>query len=231
MSGQVHVINAEDSMCSNFVRDETPYMYHEDSVEDIQFSPTEPEVFGTCSVDGTVQIVDMRAGLKKQSQLKIHAHECDVNVISWNSRSANLLATGGDEGAFKVWDLRFPKDLPITNILWHTEPITSIQWQTGDEWGIAVSSSDNRMSIWDLSVEPDDQNKDEDVNVPDQLMFVHQGQDELKEIRWHPYYKDIVLTTANNGFNIFKPALDEEESEAGDDNELDFFPDPINHNE
>jgi len=147
--GLINVISAKDEMCSDFVRDEKPYAYHNESVEDINFSPTEPEVFASCSVDGTVQIVDMRENNKKKSQLTINAHECDVNVISWNKKAANLLASGADDGSFKVWDMRFPKDEAITNILWHTEPITSIEWQPHDEWSLAVGSADNRVSIWD----------------------------------------------------------------------------------
>jgi ribosome assembly protein RRB1 len=78
-------------------------------VEDINFSPTESEVFASCGVDGTIQIVDMRVGDKRKSQLKIDAHDCDINVISWNKKTANLIASGGDDGAFKVWDIRFSK--------------------------------------------------------------------------------------------------------------------------
>ena len=78
-------------------------------MEDINFSPTESEVFASCGVDGTIQIVDMRVGDKKKSQLKIDAHDCDINVISWNKKTANLIASGGDDGAFKVWDIRFSK--------------------------------------------------------------------------------------------------------------------------
>lgn len=51
-----------------------------------------------------------------------------------------------------------------------------------------MASCDNRVSIWDLSVEPDDDMKEENVNVPDQLMFVHQGQQDIKEIRYFLNY-------------------------------------------
>jgi len=195
----VNVVNAKDESLSDFARDSKPYQYHEESVEDINFSPNEPDVFATCSVDGTIQIVDMRVGDKKKSQLTIESHECDVNVISWNKKTANLIASGGDDGSFKVFDIRYAKEPPITNILWHTAPITSIEWQMGDEWCLAVGSSDNRVSIWDLSVEPDDEcgtmdegkKAKDNVNVPDQLMFVHQGQDDVKEIRWHPVFEEV----------------------------------------
>lgn len=36
------------------------------------------------------------------------AHDCDVNVISWNQHkdARFLLASGDDKGEFKIWDLR-----------------------------------------------------------------------------------------------------------------------------
>jgi ribosome assembly protein RRB1 len=67
---------------------------------------------------------------------------------------------------------------------WHTEPITSIAFQPNEESVIAVASEDNRLSIWDMSVE----NEEEDPEIPNELMFLHQGQDEIKEIKFHPIY-------------------------------------------
>jgi len=34
------------------------------------------------------------------------AHDCDVNVISWNTQIKFLLASGDDKGEFRIWDLR-----------------------------------------------------------------------------------------------------------------------------
>jgi len=34
--------------------------------------------------------------------------------------------------------------------------------------------------------------KEENVNVPDQLMFVHQGQQDVKEIQWHPCLEEVL---------------------------------------
>ena len=55
------------------------------------------------------------------------AHSSDVNVISWNINYPNLVASGSDDCSFKVWDLRYvDKNTPLTDIVWHTAPITSL---------------------------------------------------------------------------------------------------------
>ena len=47
-----------------------------------QWSPTEADVFASCSVDQTLRIWDARR--KDSSVISIKAHDSDVNVISWN---------------------------------------------------------------------------------------------------------------------------------------------------
>jgi ribosome assembly protein RRB1 len=88
--------------------------------------------------------------------------------------------TGGDDAMVKVWDLRMckgkGKDEELLCFNWHTEPITSIGFQPNEESVIAVASEDNRLSLWDMSVE----NEEEDPEVPNELMFLHQGQEEIK---------------------------------------------------
>lgn len=83
-----------------------PFMSHTSSVEDIQWSPSEATVFGSCSADQSVQIWDVRSKGRKSVAGIEKAHESDVNVISWNRHTSYLLLSGGDEGGIKVWDLR-----------------------------------------------------------------------------------------------------------------------------
>lgn len=48
----------------------------------LQWSPTESDVFASCSVDGNIAIWDIRLGKSPATSFK--AHDADVNVISWN---------------------------------------------------------------------------------------------------------------------------------------------------
>ncbi|KAI3632632.1 hypothetical protein MIR68_009738 [Amoeboaphelidium protococcarum] len=182
------------------------YSSHKQSVEDLQWSPVQDTVFASASVDQTIQLWDTRAAGNK-SQISIKAHDADVNVISWNRKMPNLLASGADDGQFRIWDLRQAKSgVASATYTWHKSPITSIEWSAHDESILAVSSADDQLTLWDFSVEADHEVMQEsaDLDIPFQLMFIHQGQKEIKELHWHSQIPGMVMSTASNGFDLFK---------------------------
>ena len=67
------------------------------------------------------------------------------------------------------------------------------------------------MTLWDFSVEIDEQEQQisaDGMDIPPQLMFLHQGQKNMKELRFHPQFRSLILTTSEDSFNIFRPNLD-----------------------
>lgn len=200
-----------------FTTDTKPYLGHRGSVEDLQWSPSEKTVFASCSSDGTLKIWDTRSK-KHAPAISVKAHKADVNVISWNPSVNYLIASGSDDGEISVWDLRtFSSQTaekpatPVASFTWHKQAITSIQWHPTDESVLVASGADDQVTIWDLSVEldPEEQAAKQAEgmgDVPSQLMFVHMGQKDIKEVRWHKQLPGVVLTTAASGFNVFSSA-------------------------
>ncbi|XP_068644117.1 protein HEAT STRESS TOLERANT DWD 1-like [Aristolochia californica] len=196
--------------------DANPFKGHTASVEDLQWSPTEADVFASCSVDGNIAIWDTRVG--KAPAISVKAHNADVNVISWNRLASCMIASGSDDGTFSIRDLRLIKgDSRVAHFEYHKHPITSIEWSPHEASTLAVSSSDNQSTIWDLSLERDEEEEaefkakvKENVNAPDdlppQLLFVHQGQKDLKELHWHPQIPGMLVSTAVDGFNVLMPS-------------------------
>ncbi|KAH9937378.1 glutamate-rich WD repeat-containing protein [Fomitopsis serialis] len=196
-----------------------PFVSHTSSVEDLQWSPTEATVFASCSADQSVQVWDVRSKGRRSVAGIERAHEADVNVISWNRSTAYLLLSGGDEGGIKVWDLRnvkkkgtsAPDPTPVATFNWHRAPVTSIEWHPTEDSIFAASGADDQTTLWDLAVEQDDEETGAmqempggGHHIPPQLLFVHQGQKDVKEVHWHPQIPGTVISTALDGFNVFK---------------------------
>ena len=192
---------------------------HSDSVEDIQWSPNEENVLASCGIDKSIRFWDIRENTKNSPKIIKDAHNSDVNVISWNVIRNHLIASGGDDNTFKVWDLRYFNDPPITEIKWHTGPINALMWDPFDESQLAVCSEDNRLSIWDFSVEPDEKKLFDNFNneIPQQLVFLHQGQINVKDVKFHPIFKNMLISSAENGLNLFRPNFTDEASDDDDD--------------
>ena len=212
------VIHAYEVETSRVVQGARNYVSHEGSVEDLQWSPSEPTVFSSCGVDGTVRIWDTRSGDPHAMLTKmIKSNDVDVNVLAWNPKVGYLLAAGCDDGNFQVFDLRsFESDRAVVgDFSYHKKPITSIAWHPSDESVLCVSSEDDQTTVWDLALEEDTEylktglshsvsdKMGKTIQLPPQLLFSHRGQREPKEVRFHPQLPGVIGVTGIDGFDVF----------------------------
>ena len=207
VSGKIYLTNRTTT---GWVTEKNPFVASDGSVEELQWSPTEKTVFSSAGSDGFIRIWDTRQAGKPAISVK--ASNTDINVISWNRKAAHLLASGYDDGQFAVWDMRnFTKSAPVAELNFHKRAITSIEWHPSDDSVLAVASEDSTVTLWDLSVEADDEEIAEQHNqakgeldgIPSQLLFVH-WQPNVKEVHWHKQIPGALVSTGSDGFSLWK---------------------------
>ena len=185
-----------------------PLTGHTNSVEDIQWSPNEKNVLATCGVDKSIRVWDTRAAPNSACMITCEdTHASDVNVISWN-KTDPFIASGGDDGVLNIWDLRqFQTKKPIATFKHHSNHITTVEWHPTESTVLASGGDDDQIALWDLSVETDNQQASTNAqlnDLPPQLLFIHQGQKEIKELHWHAQMPGVIFSTAHSGFNVFR---------------------------
>lgn len=211
----------------------------QNSVEDIVWSPVEASVFASASTDGSVRVWDVRSPRRVPAVGIERAHDTDVNVLGWNPVDTHLLVSGGDEGALRVWDLRAlvpggagggaggpggVSPAAAADFAVHRKPITAVEWHPTDSSVLAAASEDGTSSVWDLAVERDAEEELRDGTVlpgadeyPPQLLFMHAGQQNVKELHWGGGggggagsglggVGGVILTSAEDGLNVWKAA-------------------------
>jgi ribosome assembly protein RRB1 len=194
-----------------WVADTRPFTGHKSSVEDLEWSPNERNVFASASSDGTIKVWDIRSKSRKPA-VDVKISNTDVNVLSWSKLTNHLLASGADDGEWAVWDLRQWKPSSassnqlkpesVASFTFHKEQITSVEWHPTDDSIVAVAAGDNTLTLWDLAVELDDEESRDTAgvaDVPPQLLFVHYMEN-VKECHWHPQIPGTIMGTGGDGF-------------------------------
>ncbi|EJW85985.1 glutamate-rich WD repeat containing 1 [Wuchereria bancrofti] len=191
-------------MGGQWVVDQKPLTGHMDSVEDLCWSPTEETMLASCSADHSIKLWDTRSPPSDACVCTVeNAHKSHANVISWN-KFEPLIVSGGDDTTLNVWSLKTMQyKEPVARFKQHKAPITSVEWSPHETTTLIASGEDNQVTIWDLALEAD--SNENIAEVPPQLLFVHMGQQEVKEVHWHSQIPGFAITTALSGFNVFKP--------------------------
>ncbi|ETW05422.1 hypothetical protein H310_03188 [Aphanomyces invadans] len=121
--------------------------------------------------------------------------EIEVWITAWNSHDLNVLYTGGDDAAFKGWDMRSVArpTFGLRNV--HTMGVCSMQTHPHNDHVLAVGSYDESISIWDTR----------SFKRP-VLQYGTGGG--VWRLKWHPTHESLLLAACmHNGFQILDVAL------------------------
>ncbi|PAV75287.1 hypothetical protein WR25_03647 [Diploscapter pachys] len=186
--------------------DRKPLTGHQDQIEDLAWSPNEAGLLASVASDKSLRMWDTRVPPAQACVAHVeNAHDSDVNVLSWNAHDS-LILTGGDDGQLKIWSLKtITSKQPVARFKYHKKPITSVEWHPTETTTFMASSEDNQTTIWDIAMEADGGDEQSIEGVPPQLLFIHMGQKEVKELHWHRQIPGLCLNTAVDGFNVFRP--------------------------
>ena len=132
--------------------------------------------------------------------------KCEEARVS--SRTESLAVSSSNDDSTRT---AAPGLTPVASFTWHRAPITSVDWHPTEDSVFAASGADDQITLWDLAIEQDneetgvmDDTPENGQDIPPQLLFVHQGQKDIKEVHWHPQIPGTIISTAQDGFNIFK---------------------------
>lgn len=142
--------------------------------------------------DGVVKIWDIRSTSSPVAQFDYHKKP--ITSVEWNPNDDTVVAVSSDDDKLTLWDLAVEKDEE------EVEEQPDMEVEKAE-----TSDSDDD----DEEEEQADENEEEEEGVnyadaPEQLLFLHQGQSEIKEIHWHPQMPGLVISTGLDGINIFK---------------------------
>ncbi len=70
------------------------------------FSPKSPDLLVAASSTGQAHVYDLRVHPTSGPIQSIHAHVPECLDVDWNKYDGHIIATGGVDGAVRVWDNR-----------------------------------------------------------------------------------------------------------------------------
>ena len=157
------------------------------------FSPK----FSSCTCKPLVCMSSVHRG---EAAAVFKHHTAPVTSVEWHPTDSTVFASAGDDnqvsGSHPTQSHSLDTLTSVVTLISHTHTHTHIT---------PTSITPSQVVQWDLAVEKEESGGDQtSVDVPPQLLFIHQGQQEIKELHWHPQLPGVLFSTASNGFNVFK---------------------------
>lgn len=186
---------------------------HKSDVNVIDWNKRSKDLIVSGGDDGVVKIWDIRYLKKGKCEpfpvAQFDYHKKPITSVEWDPNDDTVMAVASEDDRLTLWDLAVEKDEE------HEEGIAmdvDTKKSVNDDGSESSSSESGKES---------EEEEDDDINeealedgvdygelnfkqIPEQMLFLHQGQAEIKELHWHPQLNGLIISTALNGINIFK---------------------------
>ncbi|KAL0694122.1 hypothetical protein Bca4012_061302 [Brassica carinata] len=163
------------------------YQGHDDTVEDVAFSPTSAQEFCSVGDDSCLILWDARTGTSPVTKVE-KAHDADLHCVDWNPHDDNLILTGSADNTVRLYDRRkLTSDgvgTPIYKFEGHKAAVLCVQWSPDKASVFGSSAEDGLLNVWDY--DRVSKKSDRAAKNPAGLFFQHAGhRDKVVDFHWN----------------------------------------------
>ncbi|CAF2114579.1 unnamed protein product [Brassica oleracea var. botrytis] len=164
------------------------YHGHDDTVEDVAFSPTSAQEFCSVGDDSCLILWDARTGTSPVTKVVEKAHDADLHCVDWNPHDDNLILTGSADNTVRLYDRRKLTSngvgTPIYKFEGHKAAVLCVQWSPDKSSVFGSSAEDGLLNIWDY--DRVSKKSDRAAKSPAGLFFQHAGhRDKVVDFHWN----------------------------------------------
>ncbi|ONK76546.1 uncharacterized protein A4U43_C03F29400 [Asparagus officinalis] len=164
---------------------------HQETVEDVQFSPSSAQEFCSVGDDSCLILWDARVGSGPAIKVE-KAHNGDLHCVDWNRHDENLILTGSADSSVRLFDRRKlisgAVGSPLHIFEGHTSPVLCVQWCPDKASVFGSAAEDSFLNVWDHEKvgKKQDQVGTRTPKSPPGLFFQHAGhRDKVVDFHWN----------------------------------------------
>lgn len=192
--------------CVNCITDS-----HKSDVNVIDWNIRNKDLIVSGGDDGVVKVWDLRYVRKNDKEVlpvaQFDYHKKPITSLEWDPNDDTVMAVASEDDRLTLWDLAVEKDDEHEEVEMDIDEKKSADVEADGDQSSSSSSSSDEEDGDEEEVPEEDGVEYGDLNfktIPEQMLFLHQGQAEIKEVHWHPQLNGLIISTALNGINIFK---------------------------
>jgi len=175
------------------------YRAHNSIVEDVSWHSFRENIFASVGDDQQICIWDTIMSSDHPSQAIPNAHKQEINCVAFAPSNEFLLATGSADLTVAIWDLRKMTSGPLHSCEGHQDEVLQLQWSPHFESVLASSGADRRLNVWDLSRIGTEQDEEDMLDGPPELLFVHGGHtNRIPDFSWNPNDPWVIASVAED---------------------------------